>query len=248
MISIGFDPSLRSFGWAVIDTSEKGMKRRVESGHCATTSSECQPARYIHLQNLVKSILNKHPEADVIGVESPAYSGGPFQSIHHSLMMFSLAEIFVARKNCVLFDPSTREYLVRNNKKGRISKLDVQRFVQIDTLDPVIIQNDEADAYVIGLFAARFMELKQGIITPDELSPAEMHKFISMTKKVKTLKGVKIKHVGHVFRENNRYYEFEKVPPGSVSLPDKTVIRPEILTFLEDLEDETNTKTKTKRV
>ena len=234
MISIGLDPSLRSFGWCVVDTSKTGESRRVDSGHESTTSSECQPARYLHLQYLVKSIIQRFPEAGVIGIESPAYSAGPFQSIHHSLMMFSLVEVFLARKDCVLFDPSTREYLIRNGKKGKIGKSDIQRFVQLDTMDANILQNDEADAYVIGLFAARLMELRSGKISICDLSPAEQHIFVSRSKKAKTVKGIVYKKTAHAFRENARFFRFSAVPTGQIILPTKSEIDPKILKFLED--------------
>jgi Holliday junction resolvasome RuvABC endonuclease subunit len=236
MIAIGLDPSLRSFGWAVIDTSSKGLQRRIASGHCVTVSSDCQPARYLHLQQLVRNVIQKFPQTEIVGIESPAYSAGPFQTIHHSLMMFSLAEVFLARKNCVLFDPATREYLIRNGRKGKIGKLDIQRYVQLDTLDSTLIQNDEADAYVIGLFAARLTELRRGIIKPSDLTPAETQKFLLMTRRKKTLKGIKINKTAHIFRSNSRFYDFSQVPINSMALPQKDSISPNLLAFIDKME------------
>lgn len=234
MISLGLDPSLRSFGWALVNTSLKGQSRRVDSGHESTLSSTCQPARYLHLQQLVRDLINKYQKIDVIGIESPAYSAGPFQSIHHSLMMFSLAEIFLARKDCVLFDPSTREYLIRNGKKGKLNKSDVQRFVQLDTMDPISLQNDEADAYVIGFFAARFLELRRGLIKPQDLSPAEAQKFLYMTKQKKTPIGKRLIKTAHLFRENKRFFDFSRVPFGTITLPERSEMNPDILKYVEN--------------
>jgi len=235
MISIGLDPSLRNFGWSVVDTLKSGKSRRIDSGHESTTVSECQPARYLHLQYLVRDVIKRYPSAEVIGIESPAFTGGPFAMIHHTLMMFSLVEIFLARKDCVLFDPATREYLVRNGKKGKMGKSDIQRFVQLDTMDTSVLQNDEADAYVIGLFAARFMEFKNDILKVANLSIAEQRVFVGRTKKVKTLSGVIEKRTAHAFRENSRFFRFSLVPQGSVLLPTKSEINPDILAYLESL-------------
>lgn len=238
MIALGLDPSLRSFGWAVINTSLSQRFKLIDSGHEATESSDCQPARYLHLQQMVKDLLIRFPQIDVVGIESPAYSAGPFQSIHHSLMMFSLAEVFLARKDCVLFDPATREFLVRQGRRGKISKADVQRFVQLDMASPSALQNDEADAYVIGLHAARFKELRQGTIRPDDLNDAEKQKFLNMTKLKKFIRGSKKVKTAHAFRENNRFFDFSRVPIGSVLLPTKSALNPIIVEYLENVDNQ----------
>jgi len=239
MIALGLDPSLRGYGWAVVDTAAKGLSRRVASGHEGTLGSVVPPARFLHFQAMVRDLIARFPKVEVVGIESPAYDAGPFQSIHFGLMQFSMAEVFLARKDCVLFDPATREFLVREDnrvKKGKIHKLDVQRYVQLDTMDVRIIDNNEADAYVIGKFAARLMELRRGLIEPEELTPSERQKFVGMTKRVKTLAGTRVQRTAHAFRENKRFFEFSRVPPGSVSLPTKASIPGAILKYLEDLE------------
>lgn len=239
MLALGLDPSLRAYGWAVHDTSASGMSRRVASGHEGTLPNVVPPARFLHFQAMVASLLKRFPAVEVVGIESPAYDAGPFQSIHYGLMQFSMAEVFLARKDCVLFDPATREFLVREDpklKKGKIHKSDVQRYVQLDTMDPKVIDNNEADAYAIAKFAARLWQLRRGEIRPEDLTPAESRKFIGMTRRVKTLAGTRVKRTAHAFRENARFFEFSRVPQGSVSLPDRGAISPSIVQYLEGLE------------
>ncbi len=239
MIALGLDPSLRSYGWAVFNSSAKGRARRIASGHEGTLPSVVPPARFLHFQAMVSDILKRFPDIEVVGIESPAYNAGPFQSIHFGLLQFSMAEVFNARKDCVLFDPATREYLVREDpqlKKGRIHKIDVQNYVKLDTLDANTIDNNEADAYVIGKFACRLTELRKGLINPSDLTPCELQKFVAMKRKKKTLGGTKIVNIAHAFRENNRFFEFSRIPPGSVSLPQKGKINSEIVKYLENLE------------
>ncbi len=228
MISLGLDPSLRAFGFAVVDTGAEGLSRRIISAHYGTTNKDVPPHRYSFFQEKIREYLRLYPEIEVIGIESPAYSAGPFQTVHFALLQFSLVVAFEARKDVVLFDPATREYLVREDpklKKGKIHKLDVQRYVQRDTMDPKIIDNNEADAFVIGKFAARFMELINGHITPEELTPSEYQKFIGMTRKKKTLSGLKEIKTAHAFRENHRFYRFSKVPVGEAKLPEKSKVK-----------------------
>jgi hypothetical protein len=178
---------------------------------------------------------------DIIGIESPAYQAGPFQRIHFGLMMFTLEAVFERRVDCVLFDPSTLKLLARQDpqqRKGTMGKLDMQRAVQIDTMDASVIDNNEADAYLVALYAARFAQLRDGVIRPEDLTPSERSVFITRSRRVKTVRGVVTKRVAHVFRENSRYFSFSKIPPGSISLPGKSEIDPGISKYLEDMEPE----------
>jgi Holliday junction resolvasome RuvABC endonuclease subunit len=239
MKTLGIDPSLRAYGWAIHDNLATGVKRRIASGHEATLPSTVPVARFMHFQALIERLIDEyHPDA--VGIESPAYSAGPFQTIHFGLMMFSLVPVFKKRIDCVLFDPSTLKSLAKESpdKKGQMSKLDMQRKVQIDTLDPKVIDNNEADAYLVAKYASRMISLVKEDIKPEDLTPNELKTFLLKTRKVKTLTGTKVKRMAHVFRENSRFYEFSRVPPGSVSLPSKSSISPNILNFLEGLEEE----------
>lgn len=237
---LGIDPSLTAFGWALHDSSATGVMRRVDSGHVKTLTTTVPVARYMHLRSVVDSLLIAH-NPDMIGMESPAFDAGPFQTIHFSIMMFVMESIFKMRKDLVLFDPSTLKSLVRGTSKTPktvIAKQDVQKFVSLDTMDPNIIDNNEADAYAIAYFAGRFRRTLEGSLDPKELSDQEMHTFISKTKTVKTLKGKKEVKTGHVFRENTRYFSFSKIPQGDVTLPNKSEINPALMSFLVGSETE----------
>ncbi len=238
MITLGLDPSLRAFGWAVHDSTAQGLARRISSGHEGTTNTIVSVARFVHFRELVNKLISKY-KIDLVGIESPAYGAGPFQTIHFGLMMFALEVIFNNRKDCVLFDPSTLKSLVRGDpkKKGIVGKLEMQRFVQLDTLDTKIVNNNEADAYCVALFANKFISVKNGILPLEKLTTLEYSTFIGKTKKIKTLSGVKIKRISHIFRENSRYFQFSNIPSGDVYLPNKSEINPKILKHLEDTED-----------
>jgi Holliday junction resolvasome RuvABC endonuclease subunit len=227
---LGLDPSLNSYGWAVFDSeAEKPSERRVISGHEGTLKSTVPVARFIHFRALVWDLLRRF-KVDGVGLESPAYDGGPFSETHFGLMMFSLEAIFDYRKDCVMFDPATLKYLV---KKGSADKFDMQRFVQLDTMNPDQINADEADAYCAAHSAARFFSLRDGMIEPDELTEHERRVFLERGKKIKRGDKTITKRTAHIFRENSRYFAFSRVPRGSVSLPDKSQISPNLLSWLE---------------
>jgi len=241
MITLGLDPSLRSYGWAVHDSSATGRSRRIESGHEGTLSDVVPVARFLHFQALVENLLRRFPMIEAVGIESPAYDAGPFQSIHFGLMMFSQVPVFEYRKDLVLFDPATLKYLAKEDplkKKGIMGKADMQRKVQLDTVDTKIIDNNEADAYMMAVFTARFLEMQSGSIHPSSLTPSEKAVFLKRSRKVKTSTGIKVKKVAHISREGSRYFKFSNIPQGSVKLPQKTAINPKLMKFLEDSESD----------
>lgn len=238
MLVLGLDPSLTAFGWALHDDAADGRARRPSSGHEGTLPSSVPVARYLQHQAMVEDVLARNNVA-AVGIESPAYEAGPFQTIHFGLMMFSLVPIFEARKDVVLFDPATLKYLAREDpaRKGAMGKMDMQRRVQLDTMDTRVIDNNEADAYLVGKYTARMMRLADGSLRPEDLTPCERRVFLERQKTVKRM-GQKVrKRVAHAFRENSRFFRFSLVPPGEVKLPQKSSVRPEILDFLSSLEE-----------
>ena len=230
MLALGLDPSLRSFGYAIVDTEAPPQKRRVASGHEGTLSLQVPVARFIHFREMIRGLLQKY-EVDVVGIESPAYGGGVFSEHHFGLMMFSLEAVFEKRKDCVLFDPTTLKFLTG---KATSTKMDMQRFVQLDTMSPSIIQNDEADGYCIARFAARFILTRDGKLPTADLSTNEQKVFLTRSRKLKSATGVNIqKRTAHVFRENSRFFSFSKVPSGNILLPSKSQIDPKLLAWLD---------------
>ena len=238
MRALGLDPSLSAYGWAIHDSSVSGKERRIVSGHEQTLPSTVPVARFMHFRTMVRNLLMEY-DPDVVGIESPAYDAGPFQTIHYGLMMFSLEVVFERRKDCVLFDPATLKMLAKADpsvRKGTMTKLDMQRYVQLDTMDSAVIDNNEADAYCVGLFAARFMETVSGSVDLSSLTPSEQRVFLGRKRVVTTANGKKVRRIAHAFRENSRYFAFSKIPPGNVSLPKKSDIPSSLTDFLESLE------------
>jgi Holliday junction resolvasome RuvABC endonuclease subunit len=232
MLALGLDPSLKSYGFVIYEDKNK----IVAKGHEGTIKTHVPVTRYIHFRSLVNELLNRW-DVQVVGIESPAYGVGAFSERHFGLMMYSLEAIFDHRKDVILFDPSTLKFMIRaglNEKVGMVTKYDVQKYVSLDTMNPKLINNDEADAYCIAKFSSRFYKLINGDLDPKHLSSAEMRVFLSRTKKSKLNNLLKVKKTAHLFSENSRFYRFSKVPPGSVDLPSKADINPKLLTFLEN--------------
>lgn len=189
----------------------------------------------MHFRALVTSLLCRF-SVEGVGIESPAYGGGPFSEAHFGLMMFSLEAVFEARKDTVLFDPTTLKLMAAG--KGDAGKGDMQKAVQKDTMSPEQIQNDEADAYCVAKHAARFFMFKNNSLHVDELSPQEKRVFLERKKKTKRKSAdsgmpAVVKRTAYVFRENSRFFSFSSIPSGDVKLPEKSQIDPNLLSWLE---------------
>ncbi len=235
MISIGIDPSLRGFGWAIHDSEKEGRSRLVKSGHEYIDSKIVPVVRYMLAQNIVRRLVERY-RPECAGIESPAYNAGPFQTIHHTLMMFCLVPIFENRIDCALFDPETLKNIVKGKENIKIvmDKTEMQRMVKIDTKSSIPINDNEADAYLLAKHSCRLFKVMDGNIEISELSETELKYFITKSKKVKTKKGTKVKKTGHVFKENLRFFKFSKVPAGDICLPDKSDVNLDIVNFLSD--------------
>jgi Holliday junction resolvasome RuvABC endonuclease subunit len=231
MLTLGLDPSLKAYGWCVYDSCAKIPRRRlVASGHEGTLSLTVPVARFMHFRSLVSDLLRRF-EVEVIGIESPAYESVN-ATAHFALMMFSLEPIFARRKDCVLFDPSTLKLVIAG--KGNADKSDMQRFVRIQTKTARTIDNNEADAYCIAHAASRFIQCMRRELKPEQLTPEEARVFLTRQRKHKKNDGsLSVKNVAHAFRENSRWFQFSKVPPGSVDLPAKSAMDPVLIKYLE---------------
>lgn len=231
---LGLDPSLRSYGWCVYDSEAvEPRARMVASGHEGTLSDVVPVARFMHFRALVADLLRRY-SVDGVGIESPAYGAGPFSETHFGLMMFSLEAVFEARRDTVLFDPVTVKLMAAG--KGDASKTDMQKAVQMDTMNPGQVQSDEADAYCVAKHAARFLMLRSGSLSPDDLSRKERQVFLERKRKRRVAgKVAVVKRTAHVFRQNSRFFSFSSVPTGDVKLPRKENIRSELLKHLDGI-------------
>jgi hypothetical protein len=115
-----------------------------------------------------------------------------------------------------------------------MDKIDMQKFVAADTLNPTLIDNNEADAYIVAKFCSRMIQTSDGTLDPKNLTPSEYAVFVGRTKTIKRSKVVK--RTAHVFRENSRFYRFSKIPFGDINLPAKSNINKTLLDYLAEEE------------
>jgi len=210
MISLGLDPSLTGFGWCVHDSSKVGPERIVARGRFSTAASEVFVKRYKDLRHAVGGLLDQYPLIQGIGVESPAF-GELYSEGMYALFVMTNEAIYDHRKDVVYFDPVTVKLLVKQDpkvRKGKMFKGDMVEAAKADTGVTGRFNHNEADAYHIARFAARFWELDRGLIGEADLTPSERHVFLRTHTYTRGKRAGETVRLGTVFREGDRFFRF----------------------------------------
>lgn len=204
MITLGLDPSLTGFGWAIHDSTATGGGRVVAKGIFPTAASWVFVRRYMFLRDAVVDLLTSHPEVENVGAESPPFHCHWSEGLY-ALSVYVTEAVMSSRRDLVFFDPSTVKMLVRGDsrvRKGRIDKLDVIEACRVDT-GVSKWNHNEADAYVIGRSAAHFWEYLEGRLVESELTPSEAQAFLGKVAKGRRAGGLASK-------EGTRFFRFSR--------------------------------------
>lgn len=212
MRSLGIDPSMRNMGWCVHDPWATGKSRVIAKGRFSTTADEIFVARYLWLRDQITGLLRRFPEVDIVGVESPPF-GELWSEGLFGLFLYVNEAIYLQRKDVVFFDPLTVKSLAKEDpsvRQGKMFKADMVNMARADT-GITRWSNDEADAYHVARFAARFCLLLKEEIEEDVLLPSERHTFLRIhTFKKGPLAGETIRQ-GTLFRENDRFFRYSQI-------------------------------------
>jgi Holliday junction resolvasome RuvABC endonuclease subunit len=212
MISLGLDPSMSGFGWCVHNSEAHGPARVVAKGRHSTSSKAIFVTRYIELRGLVDSLLREHPQVSTVGVESPPF-GELWSEGLYGLFLFVNEAVYNHRKDVVYFDPLTVKLLAKEDpsvRRGKMFKADMVTMAKADT--GITRWNaDEADAYHIARFAARFGMVISGEIGEDVLLPSEQHVFLKQFVYKRGKKAGLTARPGMVFKENERFFRFSQL-------------------------------------
>lgn len=215
MLTLGLDPSLTGFGWAIHDDTAEGASRLVSSGLWVTSPKEVFVKRYRRLRTLLTKLLLENPEVLTVGVESPPF-GEQFSEGLYALFTHVNEAVYLARRDVVHFDPGTVKMLAKIDPSLRPGKMFKSDMVEMARLDTGISRwnHNVADAYLIAIYGARFWRYLRQDIGIDQLTPSEYKAFARTHTFQKGLKkGVTVK-MGAVYKEGRRFFEFSKIPPG----------------------------------
>jgi Holliday junction resolvasome RuvABC endonuclease subunit len=214
MISLGLDPSLRGFGWCLYDSTATGVDRVVDKGRWKTTAKDIWVARYVSLRSEINTLLDARPDIEAVGVESPPF-GEQFSEGLYALFVFVNEAVWSHRRDVVHFDPGTVKMLAKQDprRKGKMFKSDMIEAAKQDT--GIARWNaDEADAYHIARYAARFWSLLRGEISIADLTPSEYQAFAREHTFVRGKRAGQTVSTGALFKENQRFFRFSLLPQG----------------------------------
>ncbi len=213
MISLGLDPSLTGFGWAIHDSSAQGASRLVAKGVFSTKASELFITRYMFLRDSVFTLLRKYPQIQVVGVESSIY-GEQWSEGAYGLFLYVNEAVYECRKDVVFFDPLTLKLMAKGHKRpGKMFKSDMIAAAKSDTNQAKIKWNhNEADGYLIAKFTARlWCHLYEGLPS-ESLTEAETHVFRRTHTYVRGKHAGETTTKGMVFREGDRFFRYSTLP------------------------------------
>ena len=213
MISLGLDPSLTGFGWCVHDSAADGPARVVDRGRFATSSKAIFVQRYIELRESVAGVLDTYSGIEAVGVESPPFGEQYSEGLYALFLMVNEA-IYTRRKDVVYFDPGTLKMLVKEDpsvRKGKMFKTDMVEAAKADTGIRGKFNHNEADAYHIARYAARFFEFVSGKISEDVLTPAEHRAFAKVHTFTRGKRKGETVRAGAAFKENQRFFRFSEI-------------------------------------
>ena len=171
--------------------------------------------RYIALRGLLLNLLDTYPQIQAVGVESPPF-GESFSEGLYGLFVYVCEAVYLHRKDVVFFDPQTVKRLVKMDPSIRRGSMDKRDMVEAARVDAGILKgkfdHNEADAYHVARFAARFWEFVNGVLKEEDLVPSELSAFYKTHKFKQGAKAGKTIITGLAFRENARFFRFSKIP------------------------------------
>jgi Holliday junction resolvasome RuvABC endonuclease subunit len=212
MLSIGIDPSISGLGWCVHNSEAQGRDRVISKGRFSTSAKQIFVERYMFMRDSVGRVLDDFPDVQVVGVESPIF-GETWSSGAYGLFLYVNEAIFSRRKDVVYFDPLTLKFLAKEDptlRKGKQFKADIVTLAKSDT-QVVRWNNDEADAYHIARFAARFYQLLEGEIEEDVLLPTEKQVFLKQKTITEGFRAGQTQGLGTLYKENDRFFRFSRL-------------------------------------
>lgn len=210
MITLGFDPSMTGFGWCIHDSEAIGRDRIIDKGRWATSPKTVFVLRYMEFRDHIARLLGDNPWIEAIGVESPVY-GEQWSPGLYALFVYVNEVVYTFRKDVVYFDPGTVKMLVKLDpkvRKGKMFKTDMVDAAKADTGITGRFNHNEADAYHVARFAARFFLRLNDAVKDDDLTPSEYHAFSRIHTFTRGKRAGETLKAGAIFKENSRFFRF----------------------------------------
>ena len=169
--------------------------------------------RYVLLRQKIQELLDHYPIIEAVGVESPPFGELWSEGLYALFLMVNEA-VWSRRKDVVYFDPLTVKMLVKEDsriRKGKMFKSDMIEAAKEET-GIKRWNSDEADAYHVARFAARFWLLLRDEIDLTDLTHSEYRAFARIHTFTRGVRAGQTVKTGAMFKENQRFFRFSQLP------------------------------------
>lgn len=213
MITLGLDPSLTNLGWCVHDSEAEGTARVVARGLISTSAKDIFVTRYMTMREKVGNLLDFYPQVEAVGVESPPF-GELWSEGLYGLFLYVNEAIYIRRKDVVYFDPGSVKMLAKGDPKikGKMFKQDMVDAAKSDTGIKGRFNHNEADAYHVARFAARFWLFLGKKLAEADLTPSEYQAFAKIHTFKRGERAGQTVLMGAAFKEGQRFFRFSALP------------------------------------
>jgi len=205
--TLGLDPSLTNFGWAIYDDTQPTLPQ--PRGRLQTASTDVEVDRYVALRQGLMRLIQDH-KPDNVGLESPIF-GSEYSEGLYALFIYCQEAIRGTGLDVVFWSPlqikaHARESLAR--PKGWVMmKPDMVEAAKADTRQKGAWNHNEADAYLCARLASRFFQFESGLLKPEDLTETETRYFTASTTPTKGKnKGITLE-TGMIYREGERWHK-----------------------------------------
>lgn len=169
--------------------------------------------RYVLMRQELMHLIDHYPLIEAVGVESPPF-GELWSEGLYALFLVVNEALWSRRKDVVYFDPGTLKMLVKEDpavRKGKMFKSDMIAAAKAET-GIGRWSSDEADAYHVAKFAARFWMLLENQIQLLDLTPSEHRAFARIHTFKRGKRAGQTVKIGAMFKENQRFFRFSQLP------------------------------------
>jgi len=206
MMTMGMDPSLTNFGWAIYGT------KPLVGGRFQTSNKTLFVDRYTDLRGMVRSLIQIH-DVRRVGVEYPIF-GEQYSPGLYGLFLYTCEALKAEKCDVVFFSPGQGKAHARDVlKRPKGWKMGKPDMVEAAKLDAGIVGNlnhNIADAYWIARTAARFWAFHDGDITKADLNPLELRQFSEVKTYLRGRKAGEVEAKGILYREDERFFRWSE--------------------------------------
>ena len=214
MLVLGLDPSLTNYGWAIHNTDAPvgTPERCVARGRFRTPAKMEFIERYKSQRESLRALIREY-KPDRVGIEFPVFDNLWSEGMY-GLFLYSCEALRAERMDVVFWSPLQAKAHARDTldrpKGWKMDKVDMVEAAKKDA-GPGRWNHNEADAYLVGVLAARFWDFFDGRLKEGCLTPTEARYFIKVHTFTRGKRAGKTIKKGVIYRESDRFFRWSQL-------------------------------------